>query len=131
MAWIYFNPNPMSNRVGDCTIRALSLALDQNWDSTYLDIVVEGFIQKDMPSSNSVWGDYLISKGYKRYIIDPPRKNCYTIKDFTDNHPNGVYILATGTHVICVKDGNYYDTWDSGNEIPIYYFVKEQNQNGE
>lgn len=130
MGWIYFNPNPMSNRVGDCTIRALSLALDQDWDSTYLDIVVEGFIQKDMPSSNTVWSDYLISKGFKRYIVDSPCRDCYTIKDFTDDHPNGVYILATGTHVICVKDGNYYDTWDSGNEIPIYYFVKEQNQNG-
>jgi len=34
-------------------------------------------------------------------------------------------ILATGTHVIAVGDGNYYDTWDSGQEVPIYYWRKE------
>lgn len=33
MGWIPFNPNPDANRVGDCTIRAISLATDQDWDS--------------------------------------------------------------------------------------------------
>ena len=28
-------------------------------------------------------------------------------------------------HVVCVKDGNYYDTWQSGDEVPIYAWVKE------
>lgn len=125
MAWIYFNPNPMSNRVGDCTIRALSLALDQDWDSTYLDIVVEGFVLKDMPSSNAVWASYLQDNGFNRHIIPDTCPNCYTISKFAEDHPSGVYILATGTHVVTVKNGNYYDTWDSGDEIPMYYFSKE------
>lgn len=125
MAWIYFNPNPMSNRVGDCTIRALSLALDQDWDSTYLDIVIEGFVFKDMPSSNAVWASYLQENGFSRHIIPDTCPNCYTISKFAEDHPSGVYILATGTHVVTVKDGNYYDTWDSGDEIPMYYFSKE------
>ena len=125
MAWLYFNPNPLSNRVGDCTIRAISKVLNQDWDETYLDIVVEGFMQKDMPSSNSVWTNYLQSKGYIRHIIPNTCPKCYTIKNFCIDHPIGSYILATGTHVVAVQDGNYYDTWDSGNEIPIYYFEKE------
>lgn len=125
MAWIYFNPNPLSNRVGDCTIRSLSLALNQDWDSTYLDIVVEGFVLKDMPSSNAVWASYLQENGFNRYIIPDTCPNCYTVSKFAEDHPSGVYILATGTHVVTVKDGNYYDTWDSGDEIPMYYFSKE------
>ena len=31
-------------------------------------------------------------------------------------------------HVVAVIDGNYYDTWDSGDKIPIYYWYKA-NQN--
>lgn len=80
---------------------------------------------KDMPSSNAVWGAYLKSLGFKRYIIPNECPDCYTVSDFAKEHSSGVYILATGTHVVTVKDGDYYDTWDSGKEIPIYYFVKE------
>lgn len=125
MAWVYFNPNPAANRVGDCTIRALSLALDKDWDSTYLDVVVEGFITKDMPSSNAVWSNVLKENGFIRYIMDNDCPSCYTINDFCTDNPEGIYVVATGSHVVCVKDGDFYDTWDSGNEIPIYYFVKE------
>ena len=69
MGWMPYNPNPDANRVGDCTIRAISLATDQDWDSTYWDIALEGYIMKDMPSSNAVWSSVLMSKGFKRYIL--------------------------------------------------------------
>ena len=29
------------------------------------------------------------------------------------------------TILICIEDGNYYDTWDSGDEIPIYYWKEK------
>ena len=43
---------------------------------------------------------------------------------FSYDHPEGEYILGTGNHVVTVINGDYYDTWDSGNEIPIYYFER-------
>jgi len=52
---------------------------------------------------------------------------CYTVSDFAKAHPNGTYILAMPSHVVCVKDGNWYDTWDSGMEVPIYYFVRRDD----
>lgn len=125
MRWIYFNPNPMYNRVGDCTIRALSLAFDQDWDSTYWDIAVEGYILKDMPSSNAVWGELLKNRGFIQYPIQNTCPRCYTVWDFCIDHPKGTYVLHTGTHVVTVKDGYYYDTWDSGDEALLYYFAKE------
>jgi hypothetical protein len=27
--------------------------------------------------------------------------------------------------VVTVQDGKYYDTWNSGNEVPVYYWEKE------
>jgi hypothetical protein len=119
------NPNPKGIYTSDCVVRALSIAQDQSWQKTYLELCIQGFAMCDWGSSNLVWSAYLRDKGFKRYVIPNTCPNCYTIKDFCEDHPQGTYILATGTHVVAVMDGNYYDTWDSGNEVPIYYFVKE------
>lgn len=123
--YIYFNPNPIKLSVGDCTIRAISGALNISWKQAYIYLVVQGFLMFDMPSANRVWGEFLRKKGFKKYQIPDTCPDCYTIKDFCRDNPKGTYILGTGEHVVCVKDGAYLDSWDSGNEIPIYYFKKE------
>ena len=125
MAYIFYNPNPAGSFVGDCVIRAITKATDSDWDSVYLAICMKGFELKDMGSSNAVWGAYLRSKGYFRKAIPNTCPDCYSIREFTKDHPNGSFILATGSHVVAVNNGNYYDAWDSGNEIPIYYWAKE------
>lgn len=123
--FVQYNENPSNNRVGDCVIRALSRALKQDWEKTYLDIALQGYIMRDMPSANSVWGAYLRERGFRRHIIPDTCPDCYSINAFCIDNPKGTYILATGSHVICVEDGNYYDTWDSGDETPVYYWKME------
>ena len=91
-----------------------------------MDIVLQGFAMKDMPSSNHVWGTYLHEHGFKRYVIPDTCPDCYTVAQFAEDNPVGTYMLAIGTHVVAVKDGNYMDTWDSGNEIPMFYWKKEE-----
>lgn len=125
--WVQSNNNPDKALVGDCTIRAISKAINKPWDDTYIYLAVQGFKMKDMPSSNRVWGEFLYNNGFRRFIIPDSCPNCYTIKDFLEEHPKGKYILATGTHVVCAVDGNYYDSWDSGDEVPIYYWRKDVN----
>ena len=123
--FVYTNPNPKNKEVGDCTIRAISLALDQSWEDTYLDLCLKGYTLADMPSSNEVWGAYLIDKGWKYYRLQDNCPFCYTIEDFCNEHPKGIFIVATGSHVVCIKDGTYFDIWDSGKKIPLFYFAKE------
>ena len=124
--WKFCNVNPKANLVGDCVVRAVSLATEQTWDGAYIAIVTVGYDMKDMPSSNAVWGSYLRQRGFRRYVIPNECPDCYTIEDFCEEHPKGTFVLATGTHAVTVIDGDYYDTWDSGREIPIYYFKKER-----
>lgn len=123
--WLYYNPNPAGAKVGDCVIRAISAATRQDWDDVYTGLTFQGFALKDMPSSNYVWGEYLKSKGFRREIVPNTCPACYTVADFADEHPNGSYVLGTGIHAVAVIDGNIYDSWDSRNEVPVYYFKEE------
>lgn len=124
--FIRYNPNPTNRQVGDCTVRALSKALGQDWETTYTGLSLQGFLMSDMPSANHVWGAFLRAKGFCRKHLPESCPDCYTVKDFCNEHREGVFILAIDGHVVCVKNGNYYDTWDSGNEIPIYYWERKE-----
>ena len=126
MSYVNYNPNPARKLVGDCVIRAIAKSLNKDWEDTYLDIVMLGYQMHDMPSSNAVWGAYLLDNGFKRYVIPDTCPECYTVEEFVEDNPELTGILATGSHVIAVGNGNYYDTWDSGNEIPIFYWRKER-----
>ena len=125
MSFIPTNPNPNGSYVGDCVIRALSIALQKSWQETYIELCIQGLVLCDMPSSNKVWDEFLKSYGFHRYIIPDTCPQCYTIRDFAGEHFKGTYIVGTGTHVVAIIDGDYYDTWDSGDETPIYYWFKE------
>lgn len=59
------NPNPKGKNVGDCTVRAISLATEQDWEKVYLDLCIQGYMMSDMPSSNDVWGKYLTERGWQ------------------------------------------------------------------
>lgn len=125
MSYIKYNANPIHKHVGDCTVRAISTALNQEWETTYIGMVLQGFIMCDMPSANHVWGAYLKSKGFTRRILENTFPDYYTVSDFCRDNPCGIFILAISGHVVAVIDGDYYDTWDSGNEIPIYYWERK------
>ena len=123
-SWQPLNLNPANHRVGDCTVRAISKATGQDWETTYAGLTVYGFMRYDMPNANHVWGAYLKSKGFRQYVIDDGGKEFYTVNDFCNDNQNGTFILAIDGHVVCVVDGKFYDSWDSGGEIPLYYWKR-------
>ncbi len=123
--WIKHNENPDGRQVGDCTVRAIARATGDGWERTYIWLCIFGFALKDMPSANAVWGAYLKMKGFKRHFIPDQCPDCYTVEDFCEDHPSGTYVLALSSHVVAVIDGRYYDTWESGQELPIFYWTKE------
>ena len=123
MTFVQYNPNPKRKSTIDCTIRALSKALDTDWDDAYIRLCMKGFVMKNMPSANEVWHELLKDEGYERHIIPNTCPDCYTVRAFCMEHPTGLYILGTGSHVITVENGDYYDNWDSGDEVCSFFWT--------
>ena len=114
--WVNYNANPDGVRGIDCTVRAISMVTGESWEAVYMGLCVEGLLLKQMPSANAVWGSYLERLGLHRSLVP----ETMTVEQFCNTHPHGDYILALSGHVVAVHDGDYYDTWQSGNEIVIY-----------
>ena len=124
--WQYINLNPRKKSVGDCTIRAIGIATDRNWYDVYLDLCLFGMLMCDMPSSNAVTTAYLKKKGFSRHTVTEELSEDYTVKDFCKDHPQGVYVIGTGSHLTTVIDGTLFDSWNSLAETPVYYFEKSE-----
>ena len=120
----YFNPNPVGRSVGDCTVRALAKALDISWEEAYTKLATNGYKMGDMPSSDSVLGSILRQNGFYREGLPNFCPDCYTAEDFCRDNPIGIYVLGFGGHVACVVDGCLYDSWDSSQEVPQYFWSR-------
>lgn len=127
--WIYYNPNPAGRNVGDCSVRAISAALDVDWETAYYLVCSAGFDMCDMPDNNGVWGAVLRKHGFYRSSIPNYCPDCYTAEAFCNDHPYGIYVLGFEGHVATVIDGDIYDTSDVSKDIPQYYWYLKEGTN--
>ena len=121
--WIYANPNPKNKHVSDCVIRAVSIALNQSWYQTSDEIYNVAREDCDVSPSDTVWGHYLYLKGFQPFVLPASCPRYITIKEFTKYFPVGTYIIGTGSHAVAIINGDYYDTWDSGDETTSFFWV--------
>ena len=120
-----FNNNPFGRRVGDCSVRAVSKALDISWEEAYAKMCLQGFVMGDMPSSNAVWGAVLRQNEFERSALGNECPDCYTLEEFCADNPSGTFVVGMDSHVATIIDGVIYDAWDSSNEIPVYVWRKD------
>lgn len=125
--WIKYNANPVANRVEDCAIRAVAVALNISWDDAFDLIAISAKQMGGVMHLNAAFGAVLRKYGFRRYIIPNTCPDCYTIKDFCRDHPNGTFVVGTDSHAVAVINGDYIDTFNSGAEIPIYYWEDMSN----
>lgn len=135
--WIRYNANPIGKQTNDCVIRAISTVMDMDWRVVHDALC---FLSGDLytvPSDNECWSTYLEDLGFYRY--DYPHscpEDCITVAEFADTHRRGRYLLntceyevasnhhiiATGSHLIALINGDWYDTFNSGREILVTAF---------
>lgn len=122
-AFSLFNPNPRSkNPFGkiDCVVRAICAAFGLTWEQAYTALSIQGFADGDNWASDDVWGNLLEGRGWAWFRIPDTCPRCYTLADFARDYPEGVYIIGTGSHAVCVRDGTVYDAWDSRRVVPLF-----------
>ena len=122
--YVYANVNPSGRNTEDCLVRAIAILMGITWDKAYMDLCQRGLLIHDMPNKDSTLTLYMREHGFKRYAIPNTCPACYSIAEFCEDHPVGEYIVLTGNHAVAVIDGAYYDTTDSGSEIPQFYWTR-------
>ena len=120
--WIRWNPNPRRDEEPDCVIRAICAATGMRWHEVFWGLCCLAAEQCTMPSSNWLWGLYLKLLGFVPFLLPESCPECVTVRAFCRQYPEGTYIIGTGSHAVCVRDGNYLDAWDSGGEVPTYFW---------
>lgn len=117
----YFNPNK-KRETEDCTIRAICKALNIGWQTAFDWLSAYAKKHWDMMHKNFVWGELLEDHGFIRTPLPNTCPRCLTVAQFAHDNPDGMFVLGTGSHVVTVVNGDWYDMWDSGNEVPIVVY---------
>lgn len=106
-------------------MRAIAVATGMRWEDVYADLFLYGLDDYDMMNSNVVWGEMLYDMGFEPFMLPDACPKCVTVREFARRFPVGRYIVGTGSHAVAVINGRYFDTWDSGNTKPAYFFKVE------
>lgn len=126
----YYQPNnkDVKDKYGDCTIRALSKALNLTWLETF-DLTVPYCREYQTPNIFNLDAktekEVMSKLGFDYHSISNKKGSKRpTVASFAKEHKSGTYILNVANHEVAVVDGIYYDTWDSGSCSLYGYYEK-------
>ena len=146
--WHEYNPNPeikcytRGRRKGkklihaDCVVRAFTILFNLDWKDTYIKLAMRGLEINDMPNQKVVWSSFL--KQVKDIDTKVWDDNCSNLSGrrmktvaeiATETACSGkAYLCHTNHHVVVVKGGEYWDSWDSGQESVRSLWELDENQ---
>lgn len=125
----YYQPNKkdVKDQYGDCTIRALSKALNVSWIEAFDSMIP---ICREEQTSNifdvpaKKRATLLEQLGFTYTGVSNKKGTTRpTVDDFAKKHKTGTYIAMVAHHAVAIVDGYYYDTWDSGRK-PMYGYYE-------
>lgn len=129
--WKEYNPNPKERNIGDCTLRSYCAAFNISWDQAF-DIASR--VAKENSSMIQYVADKVLTEEFNCTVSEKYNKKTVkskdriTVNEFAMTHPYGTYILHVRQHQVTVKNGEYWDSWDSGEKkIDIVYIVPKNN----
>lgn len=129
--YVYYQPNSkdLKDEYGDCTIRALSKALNVQWLEAFdltIPLCREYQVSNVFGAPSKIERQIIERLGFDYHPISN-RKGTKrpTVLSFAKEHPHGTYIANVAHHEVAVVDGQYFDTWDCGyKSLYGYYELK-------
>lgn len=128
--YVYYQPNKkdLKDRYGDCTIRALSKALNCTWLEAFDKMIplCREYQVSNVFDAPSIIEREIIGKLGFNYVGVSNKKGSKrpTVDSFAKDHPEGIFILNVANHEVACVNGKYYDTWDCGYKSLYGYYEK-------
>ncbi len=121
------NKKDLKCKVGDCTVRALTVVTEKSWVEVFDILCKYARESQTMPNSPSNIQAYFKDRNIPYVKCYRPKERVkLTVKEFTKSHRQGTFVIyckaGFGTHLVAVKEGQYWDSWDSGNQIIYGYW---------
>lgn len=110
----FINLNPLGKLEEDCVCRAISLALNVDYNVINYKLQLIGELYDCQYLCKSCYG-YLLDDVYNLDRIET--FNGMTINDFCKIAPKGTFIIRVEGHLTCVIDNEICDTWNCENQI--------------
>jgi hypothetical protein len=99
----------LTKRIGDCTVRAISIALEQNYKLTMTELFALGLELGCMPNTHECWREYLSRKGWAETKFGKQ-----LVRISSNKIPRDQFVLChMAGHLVAINDNEIYDTWDS------------------
>lgn len=113
MQFVQLNLNPRGRRAADCVIRAIMRATGKPWNVVFLELGAISLKECAMPNEKRVYEQYLNQLGFsKRPMPRFPDRTRYTVAEFAQANPKGVFVISVAKHLTCIVDAVLYDTWN-------------------
>lgn len=116
----YLNLNPNGETTGDCVIRAMSLALGNDYYDTIDSLIkTSHYFNCDMLVKDC-YGSMLDELGFKKYY-----GMGRTVKEVAEDFYDKKLLIRIESHLTASLYGDVFDTWNTSNEIVDCFWIVE------
>tara|TARA_Y100001970_G_C14251039_1_gene871908 strand:- start:2534 stop:2974 length:441 start_codon:yes stop_codon:yes gene_type:complete len=129
----YFPLTTKKHKVGDCVIRAISIASGLDYKKVMTDLFERGLALGRLPNTQKVYEPYLEELGFVKQkpqynvehdeATDDEYLRKRRMKDVLVDY-NKSYIFLTSQHLTAVVNGEHRDVWNCGAWCANSYYVK-------
>lgn len=109
----YLNVNPDLVDIGDCVVRAISLASGLDYDVVEDKLYYTAQLL-DCPERCVYCYSFLLDNVL---CYEPVECEGMLVGEFADIYNEGIFLVRMDGHITCVIDGEIYDTWDCSAEL--------------
>ena len=110
MLFHYYNANPYKRRVNDCTVRAISLALNITWDNAY-DLLSSYAKAQGIMMDDVEYIDDFLEQHFEK-LCGCKNRIRITVEEFVNDNPVGTFLITMNGHITCSINGVIYDTYN-------------------
>ena len=119
--FVYYNANPNHERIGDCVIRAISVALNKDYyDILYELFNISNYFNCDMIVKDCY--DKLLSGYYNLKKYSGMNK---TVEQVANDFYDKTLIIRIDSHLTVSVNSIIKDIWDCSNEIVDCFWIVE------